>query len=228
MIGGIARAERWEEFSMSSNNDPCDSYAERYDRQRVEYAWYGSEVLFGLMYRYLKSGEALLDLGIGTGSGTVLFQKAGLTISGLDNSPSMLEQCRKKNLGFHLTEHNLMDTPWPYGDRSFHHVFSTGVFHFIGDLRSIFVEVARVIRQGGTFGFDIYEYTPETAGEYERASSGVYTHYDTEYSVRLFRHSMKYLRDIVENTGFELLHDCEFLAWRERRQYFCSLVVRRK
>ncbi len=212
---------------MSGQDDPYESQAESYDNSSVEYEWYGPQVLFGLMYRHVKPGQTLLDLGIGTGLGSLPFHRAGLTISGMDSSSSMLDQCRKKDLDFRLSEHNLSKIPWPYEDRSFDHVISTGVFHFVGDLRDIFAEVGRVVKAGGTFGFDVDEYTPDTAGDYERASHGVYTKHDAEYDVRLFRHSAKYLFDVFKDTGFEMIHDLEFQVSRERRQFFRSFVLKR-
>ncbi|MCP4684539.1 MAG: class I SAM-dependent methyltransferase, partial [bacterium] len=194
---------------MPGQNDPYKSQAETYDSNSVEYEWYGPQVLFGLMYRHIKPEQSLLDLGIGTGLGSLPFHKAGLVISGMDSSQAMLDQCRKKALGFQLTWHDLETTPWPFEDQSFDHVISTGVFHFVGDLRGIFSEVGRVIKGGGTFGFDVDEYTPDTAGEYERASHGVYTRYDEAYDVRLFRHSGKYLFEVFKETGFEMMHDLE-------------------
>jgi len=213
---------------MSKQDDPYKAHAETYDRSSVEYDWYGPQVLFGLMYRYVEPGQTLLDLGIGTGLGSLPFHKAGLKISGMDSSSSMLDQCRKKCLDFQLTHHNLKNIPWPYDDHSFDHVISTGVSHFVGDLRDIFFEVGRVIKVGGMFGLDIDEYNPDTSGDYERASHGVYTKYDTEYDVRLFRHSTRYLFDVFKDTGFEMIHDLEFPVSRERRQFFRSFVLRRQ
>jgi len=213
---------------MSDMKDPYESYAATYDCESRKYAWYGPHVLFGLMFPCVKTGQKLLDLGIGTGLGSMLFHKAGLIVSGMDSSPAMLAECRRKNLGFCLTEHDLTDIPWPFESGSFDHVVATGVFHFVGDLRGVFAEAARVLRTGGSFGFDIDEYSPDTPADYERFMDGVYTRYDVEYKVKLFRHSIEYVSDQTEIAGFELRHDVEFLVSRERRQYFRSIVLSKR
>jgi len=49
-------------------------------------------------YEYIKPGDSLLDLGIGTGLSSVLFAKVGLNITDLDGSLEMLKECRKNRL----------------------------------------------------------------------------------------------------------------------------------
>lgn len=73
-----------------------DEFASIYDSKVKEYNSYGHEVLFGMCYEYIKPGDSLLDLGIGTGLSSVLFAKAGLNITGLEESLEMLKECRKK------------------------------------------------------------------------------------------------------------------------------------
>lgn len=75
-----------------------DEFAGIYDSQVKQYNSYGHEVLFGMCYEYIKPGDSLLDLGIGTGLSSVLFAKAGLNITGLDGSLEMLKECGKKDL----------------------------------------------------------------------------------------------------------------------------------
>ena len=73
-----------------------DEYASSYDSQVKEYNSYGNEVLFGMCYEYVKAGDTLLDIGIGTGLSSINFARAGLDVYGMDASTGMLEECRKK------------------------------------------------------------------------------------------------------------------------------------
>lgn len=89
------------------NRDAMDP---AYDDAAEASGWYGPEVVFGLSYKFVRPGQTVLDIGIGTGLGSVLFRKAGLKIHGMDNSQQMLDACREK--GFtSLRRHDLGKTP---------------------------------------------------------------------------------------------------------------------
>ena len=77
-------------------------FASTYDALVKEYNSYLHQVLFGMCYEYIKPGDSLLDLGIGTGLSSVLFAKSGMNITGLDGSVEMLEECRKKGFAQEL------------------------------------------------------------------------------------------------------------------------------
>lgn len=62
-----------------------------YDREAEASGWFGPEVVFGLSYKYIRSGERIIDMGTGTGLSSVLYHKAGLQIFGMDISSDMIE-----------------------------------------------------------------------------------------------------------------------------------------
>ena len=87
-----------------------DEMIRAYDKEAEATGWYGPEVVFGLTYAHIESGQSMLDIGIGTGLGSILFLKAGLEIHGMDISPQMLDVCCSKGFSsLHL--HNLIKTP---------------------------------------------------------------------------------------------------------------------
>lgn len=88
--------------------------ATQYESQAVEVGWHGHEILFGLMYEFVKSDETLLDIGIGTGLSSSLFHKAGLHISGFDNSTEMIEGCKSKGFSGEVIQHDLRNVPFSY------------------------------------------------------------------------------------------------------------------
>ena len=211
---------------MSRRTDPYEKWAESYDAEGDRYQWHGPAVVFGLMYPHLEPGQTLLDLGVGTGLGSFPFHKAGLTITGLDSSPSMIQQCRRKGLPIELVHHDLTAVPWPFANDRFDHIISTCVFHFIDDLAGIAGEAARVIEPGGFFGFDFDEYDPAADDDYRLFKEGVYESYDAEYEQRLIKQSEGYITGVLQDAGFEIVHDTEFLATRENKRYFRTLVTR--
>ena len=69
-----------------------------YDKEAEASGWYGPEVAFGLAFKYVLPGQSILDIGIGTGLGSVLFRKAGLDVHGMDISSKMLDVSRSKGV----------------------------------------------------------------------------------------------------------------------------------
>jgi len=109
------------------------------------------------MYEYLNPHDTLLDIGIGTGRSSFLFQKAGLKIYGVDGSAEMLKICRKKGIGCHLIESDFLNKGIPIHDITFNHIISNAVFHLIWNIDEIFGEVYRLLISEGIFGFTLDE-----------------------------------------------------------------------
>src|SRR5690554_4967773 len=96
-----------------------DMSAAVYDNMSTLVENHGHEVLFGLAYEYLSPGDAVLDIGIGTGLSSFLFYKAGLKVYGVDGSEKMLGICREKGLAAELRLCDLEAEKWPYEDGQF-------------------------------------------------------------------------------------------------------------
>jgi SAM-dependent methyltransferase len=79
---------------MIPQDEQVRAMVEAYDGEAEATGWLGPEVAFGLAYQHIQPGQSVLDIGIGTGLGSVLFRKAGLKVYGMDVSPEMLEACR--------------------------------------------------------------------------------------------------------------------------------------
>ena len=217
-------------MSTGSSSNSHSEDAAQYDRQVREEGWRGHEVLFGLMYEYIKPGETLLDIGIGTGLASLLFHKTGLQISGLDSSKEMLEVCASKGFAAHLVRHDLRQVPFPYPADSFNHVISLGVLNFFADLAPVFEETARIIRRQGVFAFTVEEQKPGQQDEYVLRTSGGSGQADKETVVNMYRHSDGHIRGMLTGNGLTLLKDFEFLAGRYPAEgmniYFKAYVAR--
>ena len=132
-----------------------DQFAGDYDALARDSEWFGGDALFGMMFEYIRAGDRLLDLGIGTGLAAQPFHRAGLEISGIDISEPMLTKCRAKRISSDLRLHDLRQ-PLPFRDREFDHVIAVGVFHFIDDAGMLVRETSRVIKPGGVFGYTTF------------------------------------------------------------------------
>jgi ubiquinone/menaquinone biosynthesis C-methylase UbiE len=177
-----------------------DEFAKTYDSQVKQYHSYGSEVLFGLCYEYVKPGDHLLDLGIGTGLSSIHFAKVGLFITGLDGSAEMLKECRKKAFAKELKQYNIQDLPLPYSDNAFSHVICCGVFHFFSDLMPIMKEAYRVLNVGGIFGFTIASLTKNEAELYPDKIPD-FIEVQTTWGIPISKHSNKYIEEIARSLG---------------------------
>lgn len=182
--------------------EPERTAGEFYDAEAERLGWRGPEVVFGLAFSDVHQGETIIDLGIGTGLAAQLFRKARLEVAGMDVDPDMLAACRGK--GFtDLTRHDLAAPPYPYPADGFAHAVCVGVLGFLSDLRPVFVEVARLLRRGGLFAFDVIERPADETVELSlpSAETGV------GQAVTLYRRTPREIRRLLDANGFALLRD---------------------
>jgi predicted TPR repeat methyltransferase len=205
------------EIQSSSMTSAHDIYAHEYDEQMKHYDCYIAEVLFGLSYEYIRKGETILDVGIGTGISSRLFSSAGLHVFGIDESAEMLKVCGKKGIAEELIEQDLLVFPWPYKNNMFHHVICCGVFHFIGDLEKMFKEISRIQKTGGILAFTIMNGNDDQRNEDE---------YDShiENGLSIFCHSASYVYKLMKNNNYN--KEKEIICFVGQTQ-FRSMVARK-
>jgi predicted TPR repeat methyltransferase len=190
------------------------SLASHYDSEAEEYDWRGPEVVFGLSYSFVNPGESVLDIGIGTGLGSVLFHKAGLHVYGMDVSTEMLEACRSKGFAVDLKKHDLKAEPYPYGEASLDHAVCLGVLNFFKDLKIVFREVARILRDNGIFVFVVGDRGPGDEAQF------VVGREDTEAdsSVTMYRHGTEEIDGPLNDNHFDLVRCLEFPVPMDRER----------
>jgi ubiquinone/menaquinone biosynthesis C-methylase UbiE len=189
-----------------------------YDLLSKNLDWHSHEYLFGLMYEYVKEDEKLLDLGIGTGLSSELFNKAGLKIYGIDGSSEMLKQCASKQI---TDELKFMDftisDKLPFYNDSFDYVIANGLFYFFEDLTPLFRNVKQVIKKKGKFGFT----TEAISNSYiETGAFCVKSRKIKKLNDKVYQHSQKYLENLMSTFDFKILKQGKFLAYYDPTETF--------
>ncbi len=188
-----------------------DKYASTYDSQVKEYNSYVQEALFGMCYEYIKVGDTLLDLGIGTGLSSIYFAQAGLNVYGMDASAGMIEECRKKGFAKELKNHNITKIPLPYSATTFSHAISCGIFHFFGNLQLSIAEVSRLLKENGIFAFTIASLNRKNKDLISEHIPN-FIEVQSHWGVPIFKHSDTYIYTMTKAKGLEVQKEQKLLV----------------
>jgi len=188
--------------------------AENYDEAAKAIDWQGPSLVFGLLSQYIRPGQTVLDIGIGTGLGSEPLSRAGLRVTGMDLSDGMLNACRKKGFAERLVHHDLTVVPYPFSDGSFDNVISTGVFQFFPNLDIVFHEVSRILINEGRFAFITGNRTPEEPAEIIAGPEQT----GTGESITMYIHTPMQIAGWLEVSGFELVNSVEFIIWMDEKR----------
>ena len=125
----------------------------------------------------IPAGSTVLDLGCGTGVDTLIASgKTGPAgnVIGVDFSPAMLARARKAANEFKAANVKFLEAGaerLPLPDASVDVALFNGVFNLNPDRKSLFSELSRVLRPGGTvYGAELILREPITDEEREAAS----------------------------------------------------------
>jgi len=185
-----------------------------YDKRVKEYGWVGSEVAFGMAFEYTSPGQTLLDIGIGTGLGSILFHKVGLVVYGLDNSDAMLDICRSKGFVFDLQLHDMSKFPYPYDGESLDHAVCIGALQYFENIQPVIEEVTRIIRVSGVFVFTVMDRSP---GESTAMVLGPEIT-DSGSTDTIYQHSTAQVTEYLQAFGFKSVKSLEFNMFMDREQ----------
>ena len=100
-----------------------------------------------------------LDLGCGTGRAGVVFRNLITKLHGVDLSPKMMEKAQEKGVYDALHLNNFIDFMSASSDH-YDLVLSVDAFLYMGPLEDVFLNVSRVLKPEGSFGFTV-EYLEE-------------------------------------------------------------------
>lgn len=150
--------------TMSTDNVASwDAFSARYQATAVlptDVAHYGPDAPTEAELRLLGDlrGRRVVELGCGGGQCSIAFAKAGAVAIGIDSSAEQLNHARKlaeqEGVRLELRLGDLADLAFLRAD-SVDLVFSAYAFGFVADLRRVFRQVHRVLREGAAFVFSL-------------------------------------------------------------------------
>jgi demethylmenaquinone methyltransferase/2-methoxy-6-polyprenyl-1,4-benzoquinol methylase len=95
------------------------------------------------------SGRTVLDVATGTGLVAERLLQRGFTVTGLDQSPDMLAEARRR-FGERVTLVEASAEELPFADGSFDHLTFTYLLRYVDDPAAALRELVRVVQPGGT------------------------------------------------------------------------------
>ncbi len=116
-----------------------------YDEKHGFVSKYGEEVT-GLLNP--KNGEEILDLGCGTGGLAELIRLKGAQVTGIDNSPEMIEAAKQK---YPLIDFQLQPATGFTFDKKFDAVFSNAVLHWVLEKEKAVKQIYDCLKTNGRF-----------------------------------------------------------------------------
>ena len=131
-----------------------DAYAGRFDAHLSQtLAYRAPQVLAELVGK--GDFASILDLGCGTGLAGELFRARCDHLAGVDLSPGMIGMAQKKQIYDRLVVAELLTFLGDEPAASANLILAADVFVYIGDLKAIFAECARVLQPGGLTAFTL-------------------------------------------------------------------------
>ncbi len=191
-----------------------EHYDEAYDDEAEATGWFGPEVLFGLIYKFLKPGQKVLDIGIGTGLSSELYYRVGLKVYGMDISDKMLEAVNQKCIAEDLVLHDLTEFPYPYNDNFFEVVVCAGVFNFFEMLNEIFSEVSRILKKDGCFAFVVGCRQSDEESAVVIGSE----HTGSDRTVTMYRHSDEQIDQWLAEASLREIRSLEFTVFMDKEK----------
>jgi len=144
------------EWNNAHGNDEEYANPERYDRENE--AW-KPELPMLLEYAAQAGGDAVLEIGCGTGRTAIPLAEAGFEVIGVDLHEGMLELARRKaeeagaKIRWIAGDAAALNLPSPAG---FVYMTGNGFQHFLTNEAQnlLFSSVSRNLKKGGVFAFD--------------------------------------------------------------------------
>jgi predicted TPR repeat methyltransferase len=145
-----------------------DQYAARFDRALVEgLAYKGPAQLRRAVERACSATgaaphfSAVLDLGCGTGLGGAAFRDIADHLAGVDLSPNMVAEARKRQIFDRLDVGDIVPYLAEHPPQQFDLVLAADVFAYFASLGTVLKAATRVLREKGFIAFTVETYEGE-------------------------------------------------------------------
>jgi len=172
--------------------DQCAGTFEKILVKDLEYRT--PELLFDSVCPYLTEEMNILDLGCGTGLGAQLYRPFAKRLTGVDVSSKMVKKAEEKNIYDSLDVFNVLQD-WNF-PKKFDLIYSSDVFVYFGNLHPISRSISSALADEGLLAFSV-ESLPDCSINYRLFPTGRYAH------------SHHYIKNCLEQYGFELLVETE-------------------
>ena len=131
-----------------------DSWARSYEEDTRNWSYIAAQkVALAIVEKAQGLLRHIVDAGIGTGQVIDRLKQdfPQASYSGLEISPNMIDECRKKHSGIRLHHCNINDDLWPIESGNADAVTCAGVLSMIGNLDHVFSQAAQTLKSGGLF-----------------------------------------------------------------------------
>lgn len=164
------------------------------------------------------SGQAILEIGCGTGCDLLQFARHGAIATGVDVTAKHLEMARAR-VGSHAKVIEASAADLPFADNSFDYVYSHGVLHHIERPQLVANEILRVLKPGGTFNIHVYALFSESSLIYVLKHGKDWARHveNSTAPVHIELYTAHRLRGLFPNCGLKFSkHQCYHLKFASR------------
>jgi predicted TPR repeat methyltransferase len=187
-----------------------DQYAPRFDRALADLGYAAPALLREAVTARGTRFGTMLDVGCGTGLAGAAFRPHVDWLIGVDLSPKMIEEARRKGLYDKLVVADIAQFLGEQAAASAHLIIAADVFAYVADFAEVCAAVARVLSDGGLFGF-----TVET-----HAGEGAVVGPKMRYA-----HSETFVREAIADAGLMLVDLSRVSTRNENRAPVPGLLV---
>lgn len=193
--------------------DLFDQYASYYDQHIKESLHYEVPGIlrsaFATILKDKKGAGRILDLGCGTGLCGVYFRDMARELIGVDLSPKMIEEAKRRGAYDDLVIEDLLDYLKDVNvtTEPFDIIISGDVFVYFGDLELTFKRVAHALVPGGYFGFttESLDALDEAADDAKATSGDLASQNYRLNPTGRFSHASAYIKNTLKQAGFEVI-----------------------
>jgi ubiquinone/menaquinone biosynthesis C-methylase UbiE len=177
-----------------------DKWSDKYDSDANPLITLEQEITLELVGDI--QGQKVLDLGCGTGRYCLLFSQRGARVVGVDPSPGMLDQAKRKvtqSNDFELLQGTLEQLHFP--DEHFDLVVSALTLSHLPELEPTLREVARALKIGGRLVIsDVHPFWPVSGHDYTE----FFDESGQEYRMPVYTHLVEEYWDLFKKFGLKL------------------------
>lgn len=187
-----------------------DQYAPRFDRALADLGYAAPALLREAVTAHGTRFGTMLDLGCGTGLAGAAFRPHVDWLIGVDLSPKMIEEARRKGLYDKLIVGDIAQFLGEQGPAGAYVVIAADVFAYVADVAEVCAAVARVLGDGGLFGFTVEMHAGEGAVVGPKMR---------------YAHSEPFVREAIADAGLTLVDLSRVSTRNENRAPVPGLLV---